>query len=718
MYDTIELFIEKVKTEEKIYLFGGGHSGKVVLRWLSINGHRDKIQEFVVSNKNDNPDLVFDIPVVEIDGMQDVKKGVLILAVVESSMPEILHLLKGAISIPVIPIKDKFIIEMTKDIQDFFLNGITAIADKYSERSEEYERELHQMYYLFGHQNMLGRKECFPTEKETDVMLISPPDWDFYAPYSAIPCLHGALKNEGIRVMPLDLGILAFHFRLQSNWKKYSKPFMSQKFFELRVKSNKENTYSTYEEYNNDMWFFHGRKFPFEKAKRLYGSMNAIQRGVLEEFYASIINRHTYINETDKFEYLHTVEEELEKFDGLYLIDTILKFHLLSLIIMPPPIVGFSVTGLAQFAPACMVAKMIKKCRPYTKVIFGGRGSAIMYEEKCKAFRESLFEIIDFLMIGEGETCLSKLCKALLGKGKQEISEIDNIIYRNEEGSIIEHSRYCENIEELPVPCFDDMNLSLYVLPETVYPYFTSKGCHYGMCAFCNQENEYRHNYRTKSVSKVVNDLLFLYKNSKMRYFQIVDEAIEPDYFFDLINEMDKHMEFKDCKWFCYSRISMRYTEEILLKARRNGLEMMMFGVETFNNRLLKFVKKGITAEAALHIIHLCAKCKIKTFIWLLCNFPSETVEEIENDIQTVKDNIDAVSNFTVAKFFLDKKCDMYKHMSDYNILVIGTNGWNFISHNNGEIIDHQKTDKAFMDYVAFQKENFITNSRYFTFFS
>ncbi len=220
-------------------------------------------------------------------------------------------------------------------------------------------------------------------------------------------------------------------------------------------------------------------------------------------------------------------------------------------------------------------------------------------------------------------------------------------------------------------------------------------------------------------MKTVVQELLYLSKKYNVNHFQFVDEAIRPDCFEIMVNEMDSHKEFKNIKWFYYSRVSRFYNKEILDKARKNGCDMVMFGIETLNQRLLSFIKKGITADTSEYCLKLFHDCGIKTYAWLMCNLPSETLDEVEGDYKQIKSMKQYISAISVGLFMLERNTDMYQNPDEYNILQIDNEDTRrFVSHNNGNVIDKNDMFLFYYEkYLPLQASWDFSGNRYTLFF-
>lgn len=560
-------------------------------------------------------------------------------------------------------------------------------------------------------------KEKYKEKNDVDVLLITPPAWDIYTPPAPLPCLMGALMLDGVKCEQLDLGILCFHSQLKSKWKEYAKAYESEAYYLKTVRLYKENPYASFEEYVNALWFFHDEEFPIQKIKREYNTMNRVQIGVLDGFFQSIANSLSIFVD---FYLEKDIANALKKYDKNILLDAILDMNVEEKIFNTPSIVGISLTGTNQFLPGCVLAKIIKEFNPDTTIIVGGSAIEIFlvsfYPKKC-----DLLEYFDYVITGEGETSIRHLVKDLLHSDMVDCDNIPNLIKWGENNELILPEMYLEDVDDLPAPCFDGIDFDLYLAPVPMIPYQTSRGCFYGHCAFCNHNTKYRHNYRTKNPQKVVSELKDIIAKYGVKYFQFVDEAIRPDYLETMVDEMDKHDIFKETKWLYYSRVSYQYKKELVEKARKNGCEMVMFGVETFNQRLLQFIMKGISAEASKYSIKLFSECGIKVFIWLMCNLPSETLEEMQQDIHDIEEHIEFLSGMGMGPFKLDVNTDMYKNMEKFNIVKYNPyDGTRFDSVDMcGNIIDKDAMFNIYSnEYAILQKIHFFTTNRYTIFFN
>lgn len=681
--------LELVRNYNRILIMDLGEDGISISDWLKANGK--KIRNFVYLRDNSNIEIIEGIMVKDLKTLVSWSKDALLICVQKNEENDEIQEI------------DKMGFENILLIKRTFIDALKE-NPIYEKNNLVFEQKL---------QNVL-QKNC-KNNSDADVLLVTPPAWDIYTPFGALPCLTAALNLDDISVEQIDIGILCFHTRLKNNWKDYATTFKDESFYENTVKRYLYNPYSNFSDYEKGIWFFNDDTFPIDKVKDMYASLNRVQIGILDSFFQKIANS---LSVNIDFDLEKSIENALKKYDKNLLIDSIIEMGIVDKIVHSPQIVGISITGTNQFLPGCVLAQIIKYFNSDTKIIVGGSALDVFlfssYPNKAE-----ILDYFDYLISGEGETSMRKLVDSILNQKEIDYDKIPNLVKFTLDGSMILPEVFLEDVNTLPTPCFSGIDFNLYLAPEPMFPYQASRGCHYGHCAFCNHNSKYRHNYRTKTAAKIVDDLLKIRKEYGINYFQFVDEAIRPDCFADMVEEMDKHEEFKDSKWIYYSRVSYQYKEDLLEKAKRNGCEMVMFGVETFNQRLLQFIKKGINAETSKYCIKLFSGAGIKTFIWLMCNLPSETIEEMRGDIATVKEYIGYLSGMSVSPFCLEVNTDMFSDMERYNIVKYNPyDRTRFESTNNGEVIDKDEMFAVYgCEYAILPQKHFFTTNRYTIFY-
>ena len=100
---------------------------------------------------------------------------------------------------------------------------------------------------------------------------------------------------------------------------------------------------------------------------------------------------------------------------------------------------------------------------------------------------------VDIAVTGEGEYAMLEIAQHF--EGKKQLSEIFGIAYRkNGEVKVNSPRPFITNLDELPYPAYDHVNMEQYLSPKKIgYRSFrnraismiTSRGCPYN-CCFCS----------------------------------------------------------------------------------------------------------------------------------------------------------------------------------------------------------------------------------------
>lgn len=683
----IQEFEQWIFEQDKIYLYGAGKICDKFLKKMRHHGLLDKVQGIILSEISGKFNTLFGIDAVKFNKDSISQEIPILVSVIGRAKREIVQLLQQ---------------------QD--VNNYIVLANDFEKQLNESLNQLEMP--VFTKKIYMDSKDNY-SKAEKDILFLSPPYWDFHAPFSAVPCLAAELRKNGYSVEQFDVGIYCMHYLINEKWKEVAEQCLAEGTYERMYKGYEKNTYQSYDEFKSDMWFFQTREFDIDLVKKRYSELNAVQRRVLENFYSGI---HLFDVSDIDFAHCLSLESEINKWYSGNMFMALNSEELKKMFYSIPRVVGISITSTCQFIPGCILAKVIKHCRPDVEIIFGG-SCADIFVKSSYPHKTDIKKYFDYIIIGEGETALVGLMRYF--EGKTALETIPNLVFIDSDLEIRYSNQIVEDVNKLPAPDYDGLNLELYLAPELVLPYQTSRGCHYGYCAFCNHDEKYRHNYRTKQMDSVVRDLLTLSKKYQNKHFQFVDEAIRPDCFRDMIEEMDKYKEFKEIKWFYYSRVSRQYDEDLLRKAHANGCEMVMFGVESFNQRLLNFIKKGITADTSKYCLKLFHECGIKTYAWMLTNLPSETLEEAKKDLEEVMGMKEYINAFSASMFRLENNTDMYNNSEKYNIVKIDPDDpSNFQSHKDGTVIDKNSIINFYdKEYMRYQDKCQASGNRYTLFF-
>ena len=328
-----------------------------------------------------------------------------------------------------------------------------------------------------------------------------------------------------------------------------------------------------------------------------------------------------------------------------------------------------SVPDLSQMISAFTLSRILKK---YTdaKICVGGN---YITQNKADFMRhpEIFGEYVDFLMTGDGEKEIISLAKAL--DGEISFEDVGGIVFKKEDGSLYT----CENtarfkMSDVSYACFDGYDFSLYFSPHIVMPIGLGKGCYWGKCTFCDYYYGQKC-FDIKSVSEAVNELKFYRETYGIKHFMFTDEAVPPKYY-DLLSTAIREANL-EIYFYSFARLEKGFTKSVLDNMYSAGARMLMWGYECHSPRLMEMMNKGIDTEDRIDIMKRSHDAGIWNNALFIIGYPTETVEEIDNTLNTVKNNRDFINSCTPSNFSLKKNALMMRDKEKHGIISSETNG-------------------------------------------
>jgi len=275
---------------------------------------------------------------------------------------------------------------------------------------------------------------------------------------------------------------------------------------------------------------------------------------------------------------------------------------------------------------------LIKEAAPNIHLTIGGSIFTRLVDNLRRC--PSLFDLTDDIIVFEGETALLELVTQLAGK--RDCSKVPNLIYRQNGKITVNQPFYSENINQLPAPNYDGFPLGLYLSPEPVLPVQFSRGCYYKDCAFCALTLDHQ-NFRQKEPGRTVEELEWLKLRYGVQRFFFTDECFALSPTKRLCQQIiDKKL---DIKWTCEMRFEKHLTRELLTSMRNAGCLKIVFGLESFNQRVMDFMKKGIKQEWVRRIADDCVDLGIAVHCYIIVGFPTEKEEEARETMNFIVEN-------------------------------------------------------------------------------
>ena len=197
-----------------------------------------------------------------------------------------------------------------------------------------------------------------------------------------------------------------------------------------------------------------------------------------------------------------------------------------------PDFIGITTLFSGRFKPAISISQRIKKHLPDVPIAMGGIHPTIFPEEILKDY-----SCVDYICLGEGEKSLLGLINAHFSD-KTLLKNMDGVAYK-EKGNVLVNKKnsFIENLDDLPFPDFDLINLKDYYFDTTEWnnpknlpiniplPIMSSRSCP-NQCTFCSMFLINGKKWRPRSAKNVVDEIESSYKKYNHRYFTFVDDNL------------------------------------------------------------------------------------------------------------------------------------------------------------------------------------------------
>lgn len=269
-------------------------------------------------------------------------------------------------------------------------------------------------------------------------------------------------------------------------------------------------------------------------------------------------------------------------------------------------------------------AKIVKAANKDTVVCAGGPHLAV-YPGQTLGYKD-----IDAIVIGEGEAPFLELTRQVSAGAIK--GGMDGLYVKADlEKGKFQNGREAD-VDTLPFYDVSLIDRRLYYSTvgqsRNMITLLSSRGCPYG-CTFCDVPYKI---YRERSIENIIGEI-------KLRLSQGFDEIFFYDDTFNMTPDrvirlsegiISEKLKFK---WSFRGRVNTT-TFEMLETAKKAGLRMVHFGVETGTDEGLRSLNKGITIEQVEKALKWCRQLRIKTIADFMIGLPFErSIGDVINNI-------------------------------------------------------------------------------------
>jgi len=296
-------------------------------------------------------------------------------------------------------------------------------------------------------------------------------------------------------------------------------------------------------------------------------------------------------------------------------------------------LIGIGSTTL-QISHVLDCFRLIRKHFPDVITVLGGVHATLMPEETLEST-----DVIDYLVLGEGERPFSRLLECLSSNDRESIKKIVGICFRDR-GNLVHNPpdfNDCLTPEEMPVPLFEIFPMKQYVAQITysktfpTYSLVASRGCPFN-CSFCNASDTLGRKMRYKPVDILLKEIRLLKEQYGARGIMFLDSTftVNKAWVREFCAAYVK--SGLDLPWACNSRVDT-IDRDLAVIMRDAGCWTLLFGIESGNQKSLDLINKKTTVEQNTRAIRLCMELGLYVYTSYIICLPGETEEDALNTI-------------------------------------------------------------------------------------
>ncbi|MBQ7568948.1 radical SAM protein [bacterium] len=515
--------------------------------------------------------------------------------------------------------------------------------------------------------------------------LIYPPQWNPMNPHFSLYTLGGFMRSRGLNYQPYDLNVEFFRTILSVKYLDYSlgRARNARDFLKMRVQMGllcRERTtefgalcarFLELQKYlgpQRRMWYSVRKALPeavsvFGDKEKFYDPVRLLRAYITIDkaldlislpYYPSRLRFNDFSAPSQPLTVEGLIKFTADRDDNIFMPFMEMKAAELARELRASGdmfIVGISINSHSQLYGGLTLARLLRDMHlPNAHISLGGNYFMRLWE--ALLLKPRFMECFaDSVIWGEGELPLLALYRAL--EEGRPLNEVPNLLYRDDSGNVV----FNAGVEPLPLaeraaPCLDGLDLSRYFTPEIVISTRTSKGCYWQKCTFCDSDYGVKHD--TCPVERVLDEWKMLAEEYGIRNFELIDEAMTPTYMAELCRRIVR--EGLKVNFFGNGRTDKEFTAPIFRTLREGGLTMVLWGLESASERVLKLINKGVDINRRLDILREAHEAGIWNFAYIFFGFPSETEEEAQKTIDMICQNTDIINAYGRSVFTLGKQ--------------------------------------------------------------
>lgn len=294
-----------------------------------------------------------------------------------------------------------------------------------------------------------------------------------------------------------------------------------------------------------------------------------------------------------------------------------------------PGMVGFTFRT-PIFKEATSLATLVRQRAPRALVVAGGVHPSVRPHEVLAT------GVFDVACINEGDDTVLELVSAI--HDRAALKDIRGIVWHHQGETISNPERgQVEDLDRLPFPAWELFNLSRYhkrslvARHRPVADLESSRGCP-AHCIYCTR-TLFGEGFRGKTPPRFVDEVEHAIR-AGFRQFNLVDDSFTTDIkrAVQICDELIRRRI--TIPWTLTNGIRVGHTnEEFFIKAKRAGLYLLAFGLETGDQQILNTVGKGATLNQARKAVAWARAQDMTILGYFMVGLPGETPETLEKTL-------------------------------------------------------------------------------------
>ena len=324
---------------------------------------------------------------------------------------------------------------------------------------------------------------------------------------------------------------------------------------------------------------------------------------------------------------------------------------------------GFSCSHY-QLSGSLLMCSKIKEAYPQVQTVVGGKDCAGAFAEELL----SNTDVVDFVGTGECEVTVAGLLEHLNDRKKP----LHNLVFRDSEGKVRKSkSKPNVSINSLPFPRYDFADFSIEP-SDVILPIELGRGCPWGKCTFCPDES-YHVRCQSKTAKKVKAEMAYYQETSKdLRNFIILDSDALKDR--KLVLDLSEYLKGRNLSFhfaeFRAERMDRKVLESLL--SFGHWASHFQVGIETFNDRVLHLMKKGVTVLKNVEVLKMVAELGVPLQFNLFTCYPNMTTDDLMENLRVM----DVIAHLLVyeniqiypGEFYLPTDCPVFLDIGQYRL--------------------------------------------------